>query len=290
MKINIYKKAVLFFILQSLLIIAVLLNEYSFVARFSFLQFLHFEQLDLVFGHLILLLNLAAIVVARYLYMRGEEARRLNVVPQKLANMSEQNRLYRQHHHDLNNHLTVIIGLVQLEKYQELKNYLKFYFNNINNTYFKVESGLDEIDVLISSKIESARMKGIKIDVHLGAKIESGKKNTFNLVTILGNILDNAIEAVQDLEQSRQKICLSIEDDPSHYIITVSNPTLAAESIRPEQLLMEGFSTKGEGRGQGLFIVKNLVEQWDGNISIKIQGDQFVIQIKIPKHKLLEEC
>ena len=287
MKINIYKTAVLFFIIQSLLIVLLLNN--NFMERFSFLQSLRSDLVDLVFGLLILTFNLAAIVIARYLYISGEEAERLKTASLKHAFMLEQNRIYRQHHHDLRNHLTVIMGLVKLEKYQELMNYLELYLNDVNDALFKVQSGLDEVDVLISSKIESARMKGIKINVHVAAKIESGKKNIFNLVTILGNILDNAMEAVQDLEGSRQKISLSIEQDPLDYIITVSNPMLAAELIRPEQFLMEGFSTKKEGRGQGLFIVKKMTERLGGNVSIKTHGGRFTIRIEIPKHKLRKE-
>ncbi|MHB1406207.1 MAG: ATP-binding protein [Desulfitobacteriaceae bacterium] len=54
----------------------------------------------------------------------------------------------------------------------------------------------------------------------------------------------------------------------------------------PELFLKEGFSTKQEGRGQGLFIVKKLTEKLGGNVIIDPGDGQFRVTIEIPKHRL----
>lgn len=287
MRINIYKTAVLFFIIQSLLIVLLLNNNY--MDRFSFLQSLRSDWADSVFGLLILLFNLVAIVVARYLNISGEEAERLKTASLKHAYMVEQHRIYRQHHHDLKNHLTVIMGLLKLKKYNELRNYLESYLHTVDDALLKVHTGVGEVDVLISSKIESTRSKDIEIHINIAARIESSKKNIFSLVTIFANILDNAIEAVQDLDQPLRKINIFIEQDQLDYIFIVINPLLSTGLITPEQFLLEGFSTKHDGRGQGLFIVKSLIERFEGSVSIETQDSQFKIKIELPKHKLQEE-
>lgn len=52
---------------------------------------------------------------------------------------------------------------------------------------------------------------------------------------------------------------------------------------------MEGFSTKQEGRGQGLFIVKRLTERLGGSITIDPIDGKFKLTIEIPRHRLEEE-
>ncbi len=287
MRINIYKTAILFFIIQSLLIVLLLNNNY--MDRFSFLQSFRSAWADSVFGLLILLFNLVAIVVARYLYITGEEAERLKNASLKHAHMVEQHRIYRQHHHDLKNHLTVIMGLLNLEKYNNLKDYLESYLHTVDDALLKVHTGVGEVDILISSKIEIVRSKGIRIGFNIAARIECSKKNILNLVIIMANVLDNAIEAVQDLDQPLRKISISIEQDQLDYIFIVINPLLSTGLFTPEQFLLEGFSTKHDGRGQGLFIVKGLIERLEGSVYIETRNDQFKITIEIPKHKLQEE-
>ncbi|MDA8228062.1 MAG: Spo0B domain-containing protein [Desulfitobacterium hafniense] len=76
---------------------------------------------------MIVLLNLVAVVVVRNLYFSGLEAERLKTTALKYSNMVEQNQIYRQHHHDIKNHLTVVLGLLTLGKNVELKEYLDSY-------------------------------------------------------------------------------------------------------------------------------------------------------------------
>lgn len=287
MKVNIYKTASVFFIVQSLLIVLQLNNNY--MGEFSFLQTLRSDLVDLFFGLLIFFLNLAALVVARYLYLSGEEAERLKITALKQAFMAEQNRIYKQHHHDLKNHLTVVLGLMKLQKYDKLQDYLQAYLHTVNDSLLKVQTGVDEIDVLISAKIQLAKNKDIQVELKITANIESNMKHSLDLVTILGNAFDNAIEAVQVLDSPLRKISVFISQDKLDYIIESVNPFAASGKITSELFLKEGFSTKQEGRGQGLFIIKRLTERLDGTISINTGDGQFRLKIELPKYRLKEE-
>ncbi|NLI90689.1 MAG: GHKL domain-containing protein [Peptococcaceae bacterium] len=286
MKINIYKTSILFLIIQSLLIVLLLNNNY--MKRFSFFQSSNSNFVDMAFGLLILVLNLIALVVVRYLYISGLEAERLKLTSLKHAHMVEQTRIYRQHHHDLKNHLTVVMGLLKLGKYPELNDYLESYLDTVNDALLKIETGLDEIDVLLSSKIQLAKNKDIRVELKNVASLRSSKKHVLDLVTILGNVLNNALEAVEDFDSPMRKVCISIQRDPLEYIFEISNPMLLS-NISDADYFREGFSTKQEGRGQGLFIVKRLTERLDGNVSINCSDGIFKVTIEIPRHRLEEE-
>ncbi|MPN26009.1 Sensor protein CitS [bioreactor metagenome] len=203
--------------------------------------------------------------------------------------MVEQNQIYRQHHHDLKNHLTVVLGLLQLGKYTDLKEYLESYLRTVNDTMLKIETGMDEIDVLLSAKVNEAKRKDTQVDLIIGNYIKSSRKNILDLVEILGNIINNALEAVQELDPDERMIKLTFQKDPLDYIFECTNALPKSSPNSPELFLQEGFSTKqGEGRGNGLFIVKRLSERLGGSVTIDTSERQFRIKVEIPRHKLEE--
>ncbi|WP_368292677.1 sensor histidine kinase [Dehalobacter sp. TBBPA1] len=286
MKINIYKISIFVFVIQALFTVVLLNNSY--MKSYSFLQPVHAELLELIFGFIIILLNLAAVVVVKSLYEKGLEEEKLKSTEIKYANLIEQNRIYRQHHHDLKNHLTVIHGLLSLEKYTELSEYLDSYIHSINDVLLKVDTGVDEMDVLLTSKIQEAKHKNIEVNLVLKTKITCSKRHVLDLVGILGNLFNNGIEAVQELDFSSRKISIVFYQDPLEYTFQFINPMSATNANSDRLFVKEGFSTKGEDRGQGLAIVSKLVERLDGSINIDTANHQFRIMVEIPKHNLEE--
>ncbi|MHB1654731.1 MAG: sensor histidine kinase [Desulfitobacteriaceae bacterium] len=284
MKKNVYNVAILFFTIQSILIVILLNNNY--MKKYSFFQLTNPDLLELFFGFIILCLNLVAVFVVRRLYLSGLEAQQLKTTALKYDNLVEQNRIYRQHHHDLKNHLNVVLGLLTLGKYDELNDYLNSYLRTINEGLLKTETGLDEINVLLSSKLYLAKIKEIQVDLIIAASLRCSRKHMLDLVAILGNILDNALEAVQDLDQSKRLVSIYFRQDPLEYIFQIANPLPISSPSELELFLKEGFSTKQEGRGQGLFIVKRLTEKLGGSISVDLGEGQFKVTIEIPKHRL----
>lgn len=283
---NIYKTAVAFFAVQSILIVILLNNNY--MKDFLYLQSMG-STMEFVLGILIVVLNLVAIIVMRILYLSGLEAEQLKTTALKYNHLVEQNQIYRQHHHDLKNHLTVVLGLLQLGKYTELKEYLVSYLRTVNDTMLKIETGMDEIDVLLSAKVNEAKRKDTQVDLIIGNYIKSSRKNILDLVEILGNIINNALEAVQELDPDERMIKLTFQKDPLDYIFECTNALPKSSPNSPELFLQEGFSTKqGEGRGNGLFIVKRLSERLGGSVTIDTSGGQFRIKVEIPRHKLEE--
>lgn len=283
---SIYKTAVAFFAVQSILIVILLNNNY--MKDFLYLQSMG-STMELVLGILIVLLNLVAIIVMRILYLSGLEAEQLKTTALKYNHLVEQNQIYRQHHHDLKNHLTVVLGLLQLGKYTDLKEYLESYLRTVNDTMLKIETGMDEIDVLLSAKVNEAKRKDTQVDLIIGNYIKSSRKNILDLVEILGNIINNALEAVQELDPDERMIKLTFQKDPLDYIFECTNALPKSSPNSPELFLQEGFSTKqGEGRGNGLFIVKRLSERLGGSVTIDTSERQFRIKVEIPRHKLEE--
>lgn len=284
MKINTYKAAIIFFMSQSVLIVILLNNNY--MKDRGYLQTTFSELIELLLGLVIVVLNLFAVIIARKLYRSGIEAEQLRVAALKYNHVLTQNQLYRQHHHDLKNHLTVVLGLLNKEKLSELREYLQIYLNTLNDVLFKTSSGLDELDILLSAKIQEAKKQEIEVSLTIIDTIQCSRKNTLNLVAIIGNVADNALEEVKKLEPSQRKVIWTIRKDPVDYIFEFLNPLLLPNQTSAGDFFEEGFSTKGSDRGYGLSITKKLTEKMGGTINIDTSKEQFKVTIEIPRHKL----
>lgn len=182
--------------------------------------------------------------------------------------------------------LNVVLGLIVLGKYDELRDYLNSYLHTINDGLLNIETGLDEINILLSSKLVLAKSKEIQVNLTITANLRCSRKHILDLVAVLGNVLDNAIEAVQGLDLPQRLVSVHFWQDPLEYIFEIANPMPTSSPCAPELYFKEGYSTKQEGRGVGLFIVKRLTERLGGRVSVD-QGDgQFRVTLEIPKHRL----
>lgn len=283
---NHYNAAIIFYLIQMVLLISVI-NGY-FMDRYNIFESgAGRDVLELFLGPVILILNVAGIFVIKNLYEKGVEKQRYQINTLKFKHMEEQNRLYRQHRHDLENHLSVLSGLVQEGKYAELADYLSRYRKAVYSSMIEVDTGMEELDILLYSKIASARQRKIQVDFKCSAAVNCNKKYALDMISIMGNMLDNAIEACEEIQEEKREISVEIKEDSVDYIFRVVNSYNPAKSLPSEDLFKEGFSTKeGGDRGHGLYIIKRLADRYEGEIETVLSESLFDIKVEIPRFRL----
>jgi len=78
-----------------------------------------------------------------------------------------------------------------------------------------------------------------------------------------------------------------MKEDPIDYIFHIKNRYNFQTDVKPSIFFEEGFSTKeGRGRGEGLYIVRNIVEKYSGEIEVQTDGGYFDVIVEIPKFSL----
>lgn len=165
----------------------------------------------------------------------------------------------RRFRHGYNNNLSILYMHAKLGNFEKMMNYFNEMLelnNKLNDTtalYIK-NAGLFGI---ISSKISYAEEKGVKfkIDPNSNAGEVENIKVT-ELCEIVGVFLDNAIEAAS--ESTEKAVYINITDAKEALGITVKNSYLNEPDLK--KIFEKGYSSKGEGRGLGLWIVKNIVK------------------------------
>ena len=93
-----------------------------------------------------------------------------------------------------------------------------------------------------------------------------------SLITIIGNLIDNAFDAMNEIGGDFDKpkeLLFGIFSKRNSLIITVNDTGVGIKQENIEKVFQNGYSTKGEGRGTGLFQVKQMVENLNGEITLK---------------------
>lgn len=100
------------------------------------------------------------------------------------------------------------------------------------------------------------------------------------LITIVGNLIDNALDAVMNCERKQVHVSIHYQDK---LIITVQDTGNGIRKDEIDKVFVKGYSTKGENRGYGLYLVNDSLKQINGNIHVdSLLGKGTTITIEIP--------
>ncbi|MFJ7941734.1 sensor histidine kinase [Peribacillus sp. NPDC096622] len=188
--------------------------------------------------------------------------------------------------HDFSNHIQVIHGLLKLEENAKALEYL----TGLSKEVHSIESmKLDVIHPGLSVLLETKRLsaQNYNIDIEIDVSQESfNRVKTIDLIKLLSNVIDNAIEATIELPEQERRMNIACKADDDKYTFMVTNTGPMISELDLENIFASGFSTKkaqkGKVRGQGLFIVKDLVKRYDGEIHVQSSEKETTVTMIIP--------
>lgn len=177
--------------------------------------------------------------------------------------------------HDVNNHILVLHGLLQLGQSEKALQYVSALFEEVKTIEaFKLNIDHPGLSILLQTKKLAAENQRIDMNMTISQDSFEGIKTT-DLIIILSNLIDNAIDATVELLEKERSITIDCVANDTHYLFKVTNTGPMIKDR--EDVFKQGYSTKkveqGKVRGQGLFIVKEVVSKYNGSISIKSTSD-----------------
>lgn len=193
-----------------------------------------------------------------------------------VKNIEESYKNNRKLKHDLNNHLLAIELRVKNGKQEEALDYIHKISQNVTGIKV-VETENETLNYIINSKMMTMERHGIEFEYKMLSSLK--QLEVFDIVTIMGNLLDNAIEAQHDLIEKRY-IKLYTEDIEGRTIIEIRN-----RCNRDKLTIKDGefISTKKDKdhHGIGLGNVREVIKKYNGEYKIDIQENEFVVWCKI---------
>ncbi len=180
--------------------------------------------------------------------------------------------------HDFNNHLGVIYGLLEGGETKQARGYVKQQVKTAEEYRNLVNIPYSMVRAMLNYKLSAARDSKIELRLDISVP-EALELNEFDLTVILGNLLDNAIEACAALGENSRYIGLSLLYKPDYLVIQVENPSTG------EALIQEGKvrSSKSDpaSHGFGLRTVEYLAEKHDGFVKIEPGIDVFKVSVAV---------
>ena len=136
---------------------------------------------------------------------------------------------------------------------------------------------ISEVKSLLYQKITELQKKGIDFQMEVMYPVEETCMKPLDLSRALGILLDNAIEAVEQV-QGDISLVISAQTDGVHIIL--DNTT--DQDVDISKIYEDGYSTKGSGRGTGLLSLRKIMEKYpEASLMTEIKSGRFIQKISI---------
>lgn len=266
---------------SSALIWSTLVNVF-WMFVFRMLEAIANLKLLLIAAVLLLLSYIVYFLIMNLLSKNVEELSEIKLKSKYYEEVELINKEVRKYRHDLSNHLNMLYYFIDTHNFEEAKQYLdsmSIDFNKINQSFYFINTKNKAVDYMLNSKLLVAREKGIEVKATVGL-IESLYISDTDLCTLLGNLLDNSIEACQLFQKENPFIRVNIQLVKKNFMINIKN------SSNPVKTDEEGnyITNKKTGdHGLGMLQINRIIKQYQGFISRKYEDDVFETDIVLFK-------
>lgn len=177
--------------------------------------------------------------------------------------------------HDYRHHIQTMKVHAAKGEYEEITRYLDMLDDDLTNVETVVRTGNRMADAILNSKLSLASEK--EIDIKAEAKIPvSLTVSELDLCIIIGNLLDNAMEACMELPPERRLIRLYMEMKGTYLYLALTNTAGGRKK--------HSFgTTRGEGHGLGLSRVDAVVQKYGGYVTRASEDEAFSTEILLPQ-------
>lgn len=186
----------------------------------------------------------------------------------------------RSFRHDMKNHILLLNMLAEKGDLDGVKKYLRELGGAVDESDYVRITGISAVDAILNEKMYEAQAK----DITTGFDCVNLEKNDIapiDLCIILGNALDNAIEANTLIEdKTRRNIRLKAHGNETFTVISVSNPT-DAEPKKNSSGLFDTSKADGDAHGFGLKSIESTVNKYNGEMLLKCEDGVFTLVVRL---------
>ncbi len=245
-----------------------------------------------VFKTQILIIVLSFILVNVLLYILLHQIQRLEKTKYELKlleeKMSFEETRYndasaiwnnvRKVQHDMKQHLVVMAGFLEQEEPKKCQDYIDSLLPEVDQIGKLVRSNNAVLDYLINSKLCALKDTRIVISGSIG---DLSDIRDVDLACLIGNILDNAIEALSNVSEKRIELLFSVQND--NRVIICKNTI--NESVLQSNRELKSTKASGDSHGWGHQIVAKIVSDYHGMVDYFEEFGMFGVQIILPNNK-----
>lgn len=232
----------------------------------------------------IIFINVVSFYMTYSLSKSNAETEKLRMIRQQeeyrisyAENIKEQYEEIRRMRHDMKQNLAVISALHRENKYDEAKEFAGRVTNNLEKIELVIDVHNDFINAILNSKLLIASEYGIRVICAVSSNING--IDDIDLCNLLGNILDNAIEAAKRC--SNGYIEVSIRSDENMILVIVANTII--ESVMKGNKELNSTKKNAARHGYGVKTIRSIAEKYSGTANFYEEGEMFYCQVMMYK-------
>lgn len=180
----------------------------------------------------------------------------------------------RANTHEFINKLHVILGLLHLNEIERAKLYIKDIYDEQDEILNSVIAKIKEPTVagLVMGKISRAKELAINFEIDKDTSFGNKEHKLISphaLITILGNLLENAFESLSKSDKDEKFVYLKIKEENNYIEVNVEDNGIGIKEENIDKIFERGYTTKENSKGVGLNLVYRVVQSLNGEISVK---------------------
>ncbi|MFF9343138.1 MULTISPECIES: ATP-binding protein [unclassified Streptomyces] len=198
----------------------------------------------------------------------------------------------RSQAHEAANRLHTVVSLIELGRVAEAVEFATAELELAQALTDRVVDAVGEpvLAALLLGKAAQANERGVELTLTEDSRIDDGllppALEPRDLVTVLGNLVDNAVEAVGGTPQARVTVTVAARAGDGELLLRVDDSGPGVRPADREAVLGRGWSTRGPGRGLGLALVRQAVTRAAGTLTLAESpegGARFTVRVPLPR-------
>lgn len=211
---------------------------------------------------------LCAVISLLFVVSLLERDAELNQTKASLEQMNGLNNTLRAQRHDYLNHLQVVYGLMELEQYDDATEYIEKVYSDIQQVNSVLRTAIPAVNAILQAKQQMCLSRGIEMTVDARTNLAGIPVEDWELCRIFGNIIDNAINAMSDMEGSK-RLTIELREDIRGYGFIISNNGPPIPETDLPHIFEAGFTrSRHKGDGMGLAICRKILAKYGGKMTV----------------------
>lgn len=253
-------------------------------------------------SNIIILLSIicvSMIVIAGIVWFMIARINKDNEIKTKLLLSEQKANLYKQNiissnsqietikllKHDMKNNISCIDALIEEENYDEAHNICHSLTNKYTSIGTIVNTENYLLNAVLNVKIEKAKSYGIPVKLSITNDLKMFK-NSSDIISLIGNILDNAISYLSKNKVKNNEINFSTGYEGSYSIIKCRNNIL--DSVLFNNPSLKTDKKDKDNHGKGITIINSIAHKYNGDVIIKERNKEFIITVILDNRSLPE--
>lgn len=220
---------------------------------------------ELAFTAAFLLLGIAG---CRVVCLRAQERFEALVDKQYQQELLSFMQIIRSQRHDFSFHMQAVAGMIERGEYGECAQYVERMTHHVASLNEVLPLADPVVSALLNTFSAIAAEKGVRLEFQLLDPLVEPPCTGYELNTIIGNLLQNALDETERHSEEQRWIRLLVMKRSRKYYIKVSNPC-DRDPAELEAIFKPGYTTKQSHEGIGLVTVRRLTEKYGGAVYLE---------------------